>query len=137
MNYHIQILNPQQPMKNIKSAEEILKDNRIVLEYVAALKEWTVLSGKVKDLKKAMKEYASQFQPESKWISVDERLPKYGAFLCAHLDDWCTICYTDIDFTSHMPNGDHVFLGWKNQDTHERVYPTHWMPLPEPPTDNK
>jgi|688.fasta_scaffold915698_2 hypothetical protein len=64
---------------------------------------------------------------EQRWITVEERLPKDGervlvADNCPHADrrfigvllngEWCdTNCY--------------ILKG--------RRYPTHWMPLPEPP----
>jgi len=66
------------------------------------------------------------------WISVKERLPETGEYAS---DDvlWCT-----------FKNGELMYRGianvgkdgqWYKAGISLRFYPTHWMPLPEPPND--
>ena len=66
-----------------------------------------------------------------KWISVEERLPepdnkmKYTYYITIHAtwDNFCRILMFDNDEHTWTRDGD---------DT-QKV--THWMPLPEPPTN--
>lgn len=63
---------------------------------------------------------------ETKWISVEDRLPAVGeeVFFC-NID-------MEIPMTMGGPyHGHNKFLSWLSRDY---LTATHWMPLPEPPT---
>lgn len=68
------------------------------------------------------------------WISVKDRLPdnKYGSYLCCKNSEWIEVCYIDFDWSIEIP----IFEYWRKESDDEAVYPTHWMPLPAPPTDS-
>jgi len=77
---------------------------------------------------KAMEEYAEQSAP--KWISVKDRLPETN----------CSVLVLDPNnpFNKSMDVARFdeyqkcfFFSGL------DKIHPTHWMPLPEPPKDNK
>ena len=58
------------------------------------------------------------------WISVKERLPEfihYPPVICGHDEDG----WTDVAIITGRRR-------WINSEGCE-IYPTHWMPLPEPP----
>jgi hypothetical protein len=63
-----------------------------------------------------------------KWISVKDQLPDNGTpvLICHHQDLW--VCCGERDGRQ-----------WFNQfdDSGVPCYPTHWMPLPEPPVIEK
>lgn len=66
-------------------------------------------------------------QRERKWISVSERLPKDGnARVLVHLIHSVPQCGKPEIDTDRYLNG--MWVRWNG-----RV--THWMPLPEPPTE--
>lgn len=58
---------------------------------------------------------------ESEWISVEDRLPEYGSYLCCDMDNWVEVCYIRFDRTD-----------WHSENTDRVRTPTHWMPLPKP-----
>jgi hypothetical protein len=59
---------------------------------------------------------------ESKWVSVKDRLPEYGSYLCCDIDNWVEVCYIRFDRTD-----------WHSENTDRVRTPTHWMPLPNKP----
>lgn len=69
------------------------------------------------------------------WISVDERLPEDGVeVLCAGTgfsQAFVMACYYDEDRREWYPINTH----WTDA-TGNAQYPTHWRPLPAPPTLN-
>jgi hypothetical protein len=54
------------------------------------------------------------------WISCDERMPEYGVYLICHTDNYIVIASL-------------LYKKWTGLDDGIEYYPTHWMPLPEPP----
>lgn len=56
----------------------------------------------------------------AEWIPVTERLPDNRNYVLACFDDIQAIAYYDDSM-------------WREVITHAVFYPTHWMPLPEPP----
>ncbi len=60
------------------------------------------------------------------WINVKDKLPKINDWiLCSNnKDEW-----TDFAEINHNGHGKKVF--WNREC---EIYPTHWMPLPKPPT---
>ena len=60
-----------------------------------------------------------------RWIPVEERLPESGeTVLVWHHGE------VQMAWLNHFTNGVAYFV----RDTHYNFEPTHWMPLPEPPT---
>ena len=57
-----------------------------------------------------------------RWISVEERLPDNTEPVLATFDD----VYLIAIYGNYM---------WSDVMTRSLVYPTHWMPLPEPPKE--
>ncbi|MCP3683370.1 MAG: DUF551 domain-containing protein [bacterium] len=65
-----------------------------------------------------------------KWISVKDRLPKVGRYLCCSQFDFVLVLLRDHNF------------GWVNEedkyrDDYWNQHITHWMPLPNPPKKRK
>lgn len=62
----------------------------------------------------------------NEWISVRERLPEeYEDVLISNINDFWVL-YGFIDDSGH----------WLNtfDESNCNIFPTHWMPLPQPPT---
>jgi hypothetical protein len=57
------------------------------------------------------------------WIRVQKELPSPLIT--------CLVSSDNIVFTAYMRG-----IDWYDECEEIRVYPTHWMHLPEPPTDN-
>jgi hypothetical protein len=57
------------------------------------------------------------------WISVKDRLPKKECRLIVFADDY--VCEADY--------GDLGDLEYVFSEAFDQIYPTHWMPLPDPP----
>ena len=85
---------------------------------------------------KAGQEHPFQFQtkmwvdpigPQDRWISVKERLPEDGQDVLACVNGQVLISYV------------HGMKGFSNEwglaENGETIWPSHWMPLPEPPED--
>jgi hypothetical protein len=83
---------------------------------------------------KAGQEHPFQFQtkmwvdpigPQDRWISVKERLPEDGQDVLACVNGQVLISYV------------HGMKGFSNEwglaENGETIWPSHWMPLPEPP----
>ncbi len=68
------------------------------------------------------------------WISVKDRLPEFDEYVLAY----CRIhgrflaTYEFIDEFDGQKYGN-----WRNGEELGILPPTHWMPLPKPPKDNK
>ena len=60
----------------------------------------------------------------AKWIPVTERLPDNRNYVLACFDDIQAIAFYDDSM-------------WREVITHAVFYPTHWMPLPEPPEEDR
>lgn len=66
------------------------------------------------------------------WFKVEDKLPElkhYGGTT----SDRILICY-EYDGKLIVDKGVMYDFGWMDSDL-DHVYPTHWMPLPEPPKD--
>lgn len=76
------------------------------------------------DLKKAYDEgYADGLKANREWISVDERLPESRKFVIA-CDEYGNVGEAYF----YKKDGRFEWV-----DDEERVFATHWMPLPEAP----
>lgn len=61
------------------------------------------------------------------WISVEDRLPEEGEVVFVY-------CHGNrIDFCPYIGEWPLIIVNW--EERRARVAVTHWMPLPEPPTD--
>lgn len=84
----------------------------------------------VKDLEEAVERFNRRIQLDwtDGWISVEDRLPKerhYPPVICGHInDDW-----TDAAIVTDIGK-------WINSEGCE-IFPTHWMPLPQPPKEGR
>jgi hypothetical protein len=76
-------------------------------------------TGFVDGYKKAMHDFASN--SESKWISVEDRLPEMYQFVIVLADSNYRIAQMIED------------KKWENEWTDEIIRVTHWMPLPALP----
>jgi hypothetical protein len=114
-----------------KDANPIEWENRYT-NYLAGA-EWALSQPKEdKDLLDKMYNYLKDLQTpnvsleqkpvESEWISVEDRLPEYGSYLCCDIDNWVEVCYIRFDRTD-----------WHSENTDRVRTPTHWMPLPNKP----
>ena len=64
------------------------------------------------------------------WISVEDRLPEYSKPVLVY----CKIYGRYV--TTYENHGEYSeFLDWKGRGG--ALPPTHWMPLPEPPTGSR
>ena len=68
-----------------------------------------------------LKEEFAMYRGKHRWIPVTERLPDYQEDVLCN-DDGKVIVgyYTDDE------------IGWHDSHMY-KIYPTHWMPLPQPP----
>jgi hypothetical protein len=91
----------------------------------------SVLLGKIHEIITWINEQEKGFSPASvtiikppEWISVKDRLPEgKGAYLIYHNNSAANIAiYSGSDYWSY---------GYYSN----RIYPTHWMPLPAAPED--
>ena len=65
-----------------------------------------------------------------KWIPVWERMPEVGVPVLAYNGN---DTFVSEYYRTHILPGDEGYMTWvKDQYA---CYPTHWMPLPEPPTE--
>ena len=62
----------------------------------------------------------------SEWIPVEERLPEP--------DVWVLGIYSHGEYEVMYWSG---IYHWGAGDSHGRIAPTHWMPLPDPPEVTK
>lgn len=58
------------------------------------------------------------------WISVKDRLPENENPVLVFDGDYFEVAYWDGDM-------------WADESCDKFPYPTHWMPLPEPPQEEK
>lgn len=109
-------------MKEIKTAEEIASSNFKGVALFDSKQDAATAKALVV---KSMHEYASQFEP--KWIPVSERLPEpYTTVLTLGKEGLQCAERIDEDWTVHFSKVENV-----------KIYnPTHWMPLPQPPTND-
>ena len=73
------------------------------------------------------KEWGSMSQPLG-WIAVTDQMPMLGqrVMLGNASDQWVTIGERAVTGT---------YMHWDGDDAEELHEPTHWMPLPAPPSD--
>jgi hypothetical protein len=68
----------------------------------------------------------TEYELAGRWIPVDERLPDEGGPVLASNGKDVTVCvYREST------------KWWRHLDDYFSWRPTHWMPLPAPPTDAK
>ncbi len=72
----------------------------------------------------------TEYELARRWIPVTERFPDKGqrVLILGGVDDVCIATYCGAKW-----GRDHVWVG----DDDSAYKPTHWMPLPAPPTDAK
>ena len=77
---------------------------------------------------RAAKNHAEQ----SKWISVEDRLPEIGArvLLCGKYENQAIIAYCATGYFDSITYREH----W-GADINSVAEVTHWQPLPEPPAE--
>lgn len=105
----------------MKTAEEILEEH---FSYFHECLDTTIM---------AMEQYADQFKP--KWVSVEERLPETDG----ELSDDVLISGRIFLYGEYSHIG--TTIGWIDEKgtwgniipEKQKVFVTHWMPLPEPP----
>jgi hypothetical protein len=68
------------------------------------------------------------------WIPVTERLPEEGQRVLAYEKPDVIVV---AEMHSRMPLVGGFWWSTDNGHTAYSVFPTHWMPLPAPPTDGK
>jgi len=71
---------------------------------------------------------------KSGWIPVAERLPKEGQRVLAYEKPDLIVV---AEMHSRMPLVGGIWWSTDNGYTPYSVFPSHWMPLPAPPTDGK
>ena len=75
-------------------------------------------------------------EKQSKWISVEERLPRgangidFCVLVLVYTQEQCITAGWNNDGTWHLINWDNDFI-----TEHSADFVTHWMPLPEPPKE--
>lgn len=94
-------------------------------ELVKALRDYPqCIYGRYADERDMLDEAADAIEALSanvpQWIPVEERLPEEGRTVLAAFDDVVLIAFY----------GNYT---WAEAATFSVFYPTHWMPLPEPP----
>ena len=83
------------------------------------------MSNKRKDLITALtasNEVIAKSKP--KWIPVTERLPEDRNMVLATVDGVVRVAF----YGNYM---------WEEVETYSIFYPTHWIPLPQPPKDGE
>jgi hypothetical protein len=72
----------------------------------------------------------------SDWIKCSERMPEPGWFVLGYIPSDNVILMVLLDDMGAIPDGPPVWDVSFNNDTHFRLEAvTHWMPIPDPPTD--
>lgn len=73
---------------------------------------------------------ASGEKVEMKWIDVKQELPQEDIDVLAYLEDGaqCRALVNDGEWFEHATTGDYEMVNFEV---------THWMPLPDPPTNSK
>jgi len=72
------------------------------------------------------------------WISVDERLPKYGeVILIARRESYSEVAkmLISLGYRSYTDSGGEHWEECRFSGGSIFVPPTHWQPLPEPPEE--
>lgn len=83
---------------------------------------------------KAQRHYASGGKCKQSWQPI-ETAPKDGTVvLCWDEFKECDLMWYGIIQQWNEPKD---ILGWMYVATNTECYPTHWMPLPKPPTDER
>ena len=65
-----------------------------------------------------------------KWQPI-ETAPKDGTWVLAYWPTMSITLYPKVAFNM----GDEY--GWETPDDYGQIFPTHWMPLPEPPQPDR
>ena len=69
----------------------------------------------------------------SEWISVKDRLPKYGKRVLTYTPGMANQITVDAYDRYYVDVDDEWYEGWRYRGNHAKNNITHWMPLPEPP----
>ena len=95
------------------------KDNGLVARYATA---------------EAM--YDLGYRKQSKWISVEDKLPdKEGCYIVTEKNGNGKVYVTERVLL-YWANGPSWCMSWQERDI-DKIKVTHWMPLPAPPTDKE
>ena len=70
-----------------------------------------------------LEEYIAELEAAQRWIPVSERLPEHGDFVLAWDNEIIEVLKYIRTFGGE----------WFIDIADAAVYPTHWMPLPQPP----
>ena len=112
-------------MNKEKQIEEMIKDIDKVSEFTIFGLTDAFIKVKVVSEKVAENLYAAGYRKQSEWINVEERLPEVAQKVLL------------------FSPSDGINLGYVTNDKRFYVYksypdrPTHWMPLPAPPTEKE
>lgn len=69
----------------------------------------------------------AQEQADKEWISIEDSFPPEDEnVLLANVDDQWVVC-------GQMNRNGNFYNQFKNGERGEKIRPTHWMPLPQPP----
>lgn len=97
------------------------------MESASAAAEWNMRMGLLSEALSLG--IAALREQESKWISVEERLPEYGKYVLVADERNRFIGLFSLEKTEE----NYVFWRGMRNWTMDVIAITHWMPLPQPP----
>ena len=122
-------------------------DKRIMLDLIIEAKKTDPETGPFSEwLAEYLVDHLPTLTPPNEWVSVEDRMPKYNIREDGELVSSKILVRCEIDKTVHLVVSKKFYTGRPGEMVHPvfRFYDewgdiienvSHWMPLPEPPTD--
>lgn len=121
-----------------EAADAIEELGKITTHYEEESKGWWLAACDAKEERERLKEQLdnaeieniklreefARYRGKHRWIPVKERLPEDRNMVLATVDGVVCVAF----YGNYM---------WEEAETYSILYPTHWMPIPQPPEDGE